>query len=65
MTGTVALSFSGVEIRGQGMTRESADRIREEWRPFVTDAAAEPFLNLHVSFVDGAIIGWCYKGFFY
>jgi len=55
VTGTVRLNFSSVHIRVQGMTRESADRMLDEWRPFVTDAAAEPFLNLQVSFVDGRV----------
>ena len=55
MTGTVTLSFSGVGIRVRGMARESADRMLEEWRPFVTDAAAEPLLNIRVSFVGGDV----------
>ncbi len=55
MTGTVTLSFSSVSIHVQGMTRESADRMLEEWRPFVTHATGEPFLSLQVSFVDGDV----------
>ncbi len=55
MTQAVTLSFSGVDIRVQGMARESADRMLEEWRRFVTDAAAEPFLNIQVSFVRGDV----------
>ncbi len=55
MTGTVTLSFSGVRIRLLGLTRESADRMAVEWRAFATDAAAEPFLNIQVSFVDGGV----------
>ena len=55
MTRTVTLSFSSVSIRVQGMTRESADRMLEEWRPFVTHTTAEPFLSLEVAFVDGDV----------
>ncbi len=55
MTRAVTLSFSGVDIRVQGMAPESADRMLREWRPFVTEAAAEPFLSIEVSFVDGDV----------
>ncbi len=51
----MTVSFSGVDIRVQGMARESADRMLREWRRFVTDSVVEPFLSIEVSFVDGDV----------